>query len=147
MPYVPPHLRGGASDAQDSLNSGARSSSHSNLSSFDRDRDSSSRGGGWGRDEPPRRMQKTPSAGNLDSRGPAPRRGAGPPPEPVLGKWQPSERVQKLDEEQIADIRQRLNVDVEVPEGQPAAAAPIESFVDMVSTFALLPDIASLALP
>jgi hypothetical protein len=50
----------------------------------------------------------------------------------VLGKWQPSERVQKLDDEQIADIRQRLNVDVEVPEGEPAAAAPIESFIDMV---------------
>jgi ATP-dependent RNA helicase DDX5/DBP2 len=50
----------------------------------------------------------------------------------VLGNWQPSERVQKLDDEQIADIRQRLNVDVEVPEGQPPAAAPIESFIDMV---------------
>jgi sensor domain CHASE-containing protein len=40
--------------------------------------------------------------------------------------------VQKLDDEQIADIRQRLNVDVEVLEGQPPAAAPIESFIDMV---------------
>ncbi|KAF6260713.1 P-loop containing nucleoside triphosphate hydrolase protein [Scenedesmus sp. NREL 46B-D3] len=131
MPYVPPHLRGGGGDAgSSSLNSGARSSSHGNLNSFDRDRDSS-RGGGWGRDEP-RTMTRTPSASNIDSRGSSSRRGGGgPPPEAVLGKWQPSERVQKLDEEQIADIRQRLNVDVEVPEGQPPAAAPIESFIDM----------------
>jgi hypothetical protein len=41
--------------------------------------------------------------------------------------------VQALDKEQIADIRQRLNVDVVVPEGEPEAWAPIESFKDMVS--------------
>lgn len=134
MPYVPPHLRGGGGDAgNSSLSSGGRSSSHGNLNSFDRDREGS-RGGGWGRDEP-RTMTRTPSASHIDSRGSSSRRGGGgPPPEAVLGKWQPSERVQKLDDEQIADIRQRLNVDVEVPEGQPPAAAPIESFIDMVSS-------------
>ncbi|WIA13020.1 hypothetical protein OEZ85_006630 [Tetradesmus obliquus] len=132
MPYVPPHLRGGGGDAgnSSSLSSGARSSSHGNLNSFDKEREGS-RGGGWGRDEP-RTMTRTPSASHLDSRGSSSRRGGGgPPPEAVLGNWQPSERVQKLDDDQIADIRQRLNVDVEVPEGQPPAAAPIESFIDM----------------
>lgn len=51
----------------------------------------------------------------------------------MIGRWQPSARVQALDKEQIADIRQRLNVDVTVPEGEPETWPPIESFKDMVS--------------
>lgn len=57
-----------------------------------------------------------------------------PPPEAVFAKWQPSERVQGLSEDQIADIRQRLNVTVSVAEGQPAIPTPIESFQEMVRT-------------
>lgn len=49
-----------------------------------------------------------------------------------MAQWQPSERVQALSQEQIAEIRDRLNVDVEVPEGEEIAAAPIESFKEMV---------------
>lgn len=55
------------------------------------------------------------------------------PAEAVFPAWKPSERVQALNEEQIQDIRQRLNVTVEVEQGQPMAAAAVESFVDMVS--------------
>lgn len=81
-------------------------------------------------------MQRTPSYGSIDSRG-ASRRSTGPI-EAVIGKWQPSARVQALNEEQTAEIRQRLNVDVEVPDGEPPAWAPIESFKDMVSQASVL---------
>jgi hypothetical protein len=64
----------------------------------------------------------------MDERG-----GGRGPVEPVFIDWKPSERVQALTDEQISDIRQRLNVTVEVPEGQPPAASPIESFQEMVS--------------
>lgn len=52
--------------------------------------------------------------------------------EPIFIDWKPSERVQALTEEQIAEIRQRLNVTVDVGEGQPPTASPIESFHEMV---------------
>jgi hypothetical protein len=41
--------------------------------------------------------------------------------------------VQALDKKQVAEIKQRLNVDVVVQAGEPEACAPIESFLDMVS--------------
>lgn len=134
MPYVPPHLRGanGSSGAAPPPAAGGvgRSASSDNLV------DSGSRGGGgWGRDSdsgPARRpnLPRTPSHGHIDSRGSS--RRSAQPIEAVIGRWQPSARVQALDKEQIADIRQRLNVDVVVPEGEPEAWAPIESFKDMV---------------
>lgn len=131
MPYVPPHLRGQSAEAKSDSNSSApaRSSSHDNLNSFDR-----GSGSRWGSDSgAPRRpnLPRTPSASHIDSRGSSRRSSA--PVEAVIGKWEPSPRVKALDEEQIADIRQRLNVDVEVPDGQPPATPPIESFKDMVS--------------
>lgn len=130
MPYVPPHLRGQSAEGKsNNINSGSRSSSHDNLNSFDR-----GSGSRWGSDSgAPRRanLPRTPSANNIDSRGSA--RRTLPSVEAVIGRWEPSDRVKALDEEQIADIRQRLNVDVEVTEGQAPAAAPIESFKDMVS--------------
>ena len=51
---------------------------------------------------------------------------------PVFPVWQPSERVQNLTDEQVADIRQRLNVTVDAGEN-PKSPPPIESFMDMVS--------------
>jgi hypothetical protein len=132
MPYVPPHLRGsnGQASTEDSSAAVARSASSDNL------RESGSRGGGgWGRDSdsgPPRRpnIPRTPSHGQIDSRGSS--RRSQQPVEAVIGRWQPSARVQALDKAQVADIRQRLNVDVTVPEGEPETWAPIESFKDMV---------------
>eukprot|EP00271_Cylindrocystis_brebissonii_P014082 TRINITY_DN350_c0_g2_i1.p1 TRINITY_DN350_c0_g2~~TRINITY_DN350_c0_g2_i1.p1 ORF type:complete len:582 (-),score=111.25 TRINITY_DN350_c0_g2_i1:1076-2821(-) len=52
-------------------------------------------------------------------------------PEPVWPKWQPSERIKKLMDEQIAEVRQRLNVAVEIPAGSATCPAPVESFEDM----------------
>lgn len=52
---------------------------------------------------------------------------------PSFPEWKPSERVQNLTEEQIIDIRQRLNVQVTDDPDMPPAVAPIESFKDMVS--------------
>ena len=52
--------------------------------------------------------------------------------EPVFASWLPSERVQGLSEDQVKDIRQRLNVTIQIAEGQPAVPAPIESFQEMV---------------
>ena len=57
----------------------------------------------------------------------------GEPPEAVFATWAPSERVQGLSEDQVKDIRQRLNVTVTVADGQPPIPAPIESFQEMVS--------------
>jgi hypothetical protein len=51
----------------------------------------------------------------------------------VFPEWKPSERVQNLTEEQIIDIRQRLNVQVTDDPDMAPAVAPIESFKDMVS--------------
>jgi hypothetical protein len=130
MPYVPPHLRGsnGQSSTAPPAASVGRSASSDNLG------DSGSRGG-WGKDsdsEPPRRpnIPRTPSHGHIESRGSS--RRSQQPIEAVIGRWQPSARVQALDKDQVAEIRQRLNVDLVVPEGEPEAWAPIESFMDMV---------------
>ena len=49
----------------------------------------------------------------------------------TIKKWQPSERVLNLTKTQIEDMRERLNVLAESPEGDANAYAPIESFEDM----------------
>eukprot|EP00877_Chromochloris_zofingiensis_P000286 jgi/Chrzof1/10258/Cz04g34160.t1 len=134
MPYVPPHLRGktGAADgkpAQETSSSG-RSSSYDNLASYDK----GTGGGRYNADLAPRRpsIPKSPSTNSLENGGSrASTRRSGQPAEVVMAQWQPSERVQALSQEQIAEIRDRLNVDVEVPEGEEIAAAPIESFKEM----------------
>jgi len=64
------------------------------------------------------------------------------PPEAVFLEWQPSERVQALKPEQIADMKARLSISIEVPEGQPSPAAPIESFLDMNLHANIIADIA-----
>lgn len=57
--------------------------------------------------------------------------------EPVFATWLPSERVQGLSEDQVKDIRQRLNVTIQIADGQPAVPAPIESFQEMVRFMSL----------
>ncbi|KAF8067330.1 DEAD-box ATP-dependent RNA helicase 20 [Scenedesmus sp. PABB004] len=136
--YVPPHLRGSAGGAPPAcagdggrgLGSSGRSGSSSELNGTGGGRGGA---GGWGDEPAPRRpAPSAPSAG----------RGGFIMVEPVIGKWAPSARVQGLTAEQIADIRQRLNVDVQVPEGQPPAQPPIESFKDMNLHENILADIA-----
>ena len=53
--------------------------------------------------------------------------------------WKPTQRVLDMTSEMIDEIRQRLNVAVENGDNEEtgARAAPIESFHDMVSWFAL----------
>ena len=51
---------------------------------------------------------------------------------PQFAAWKPSERVLGFTEEQIADIRTRLNVLVDIGPTNQAAPPPIESFVEMV---------------
>lgn len=65
------------------------------------------------------------------------------PVEPIFKPWQPSARVQALTQDQINDIRQRLNVTVEVPEGQPPVVCPIESFHEMSLHQNIIEDIAA----
>ena len=52
-------------------------------------------------------------------------------PESVFPKWEPSQRVKDLTEDQVKEIRTRLNLTVEVKKGEPCCPSPIESFVDM----------------
>eukprot|EP00249_Psilotum_nudum_P014431 c24818_g1_i1 orf=232-2025(+) len=52
-------------------------------------------------------------------------------PEVVWPKWQPSERIRGLQQDQIVEVRARLNVDVEITAGTAVAPAPVESFEDM----------------
>ncbi|CAM6125535.1 unnamed protein product [Calypogeia fissa] len=63
-------------------------------------------------------------------------------PDVVWPKWQPSERIRRLQQEQIADVRARLNVDVEITPGTGVAPAPIESFEDMCLHTSIMKDIA-----
>ena len=49
----------------------------------------------------------------------------------VFAKWEPSQRVKDLKEDQIKEIRSRLNLTVEIEAGEPGCPPPIESFEDM----------------
>ena len=161
MPYVPPHLRGAASTGNSepepsSTSSAAPSSNRGGYgggggggfggqrptSGYGRQNDgygamnrsqsqSSFAGGGMSRSGSQANLadgDQTPKRGGLSRVGSS----AQLRPEPVFVPWTPSDRVTSLSEEQIVDIRQRLNVTVVVPEGQPPAASPIESFHEMV---------------
>lgn len=77
-------------------------------------------------------MNRSSSAASLDAGRSSRSSRGGPIPDAVFAQWTPSERVQALTEEQVHEIRQRLNVTVEVEEGELEAVAPIESFKDMV---------------
>ena len=172
MPYLPPHLRGGAGGAESGPSSdtagasgGARGGYGGGGGGGGGYRDAGSRpSSGFGRRDDSfggsREMQKSGSqssfgGGGLSRSGSAAvladgdqggsRQGSLPRPgssaqikwEPIFAAWSPSERVQSLSVEQIVDIRQRLNITVEVREGQPDCPCPIESFHEMVSALIL----------
>ncbi|XP_048227048.1 ATP-dependent RNA helicase DBP2 isoform X2 [Ricinus communis] len=63
-------------------------------------------------------------------------------PDPVLPQWTPSERVLRLNSQQVEDVRARLNIEVTVASGSPPAPAPIESFEDMCLNQNIMKDIA-----
>ncbi|GLT64581.1 hypothetical protein SLA2020_370660 [Shorea laevis] len=63
-------------------------------------------------------------------------------PDPVFPPWKPSERVLRMNPEQIEDVRMRLNVDVTVTLDSPSAPAPVESFMDMCLHPSIMKDIA-----
>ncbi|KDP45713.1 hypothetical protein JCGZ_17320 [Jatropha curcas] len=64
-------------------------------------------------------------------------------PEPVFPQWNPSDRVLRLNSQQIEDVRTRLNVEVNVAsEDSLPAPAPIESFEDMCLHPSIMKDIA-----
>ncbi|XP_057987519.1 ATP-dependent RNA helicase DBP2 isoform X2 [Hevea brasiliensis] len=62
-------------------------------------------------------------------------------PEVVFPQWSPSERVLRLNSQQIEDVRLRLNVEVTVASDSPPAPAPIESFEDMLLHPSIMKDI------
>ena len=138
MSYVPPHLRGkgGSSGAPDSSEPSSFGRSNS-TSSFGRSGSYSQFPSAGSRDNLADSGRGIPRSGSFarsgsygDLRGGSRRFEA---VEPCFPEWKPSDRVQALTEEQILDIRQRLNVQVTDDPEMPATVAPIESFKDMVS--------------
>ncbi|KAF5470322.1 hypothetical protein F2P56_010842 [Juglans regia] len=63
-------------------------------------------------------------------------------PEPVFPHWNPSERVLRMQPEQVENVRLRLNVDVTVTSDSSPAPAPVESFTDMCLDPSIMKDIA-----
>ncbi|KAL5077031.1 hypothetical protein RYX36_016015 [Vicia faba] len=63
-------------------------------------------------------------------------------PDTVFPNWQPSERVSRMNPDQIEEVRIRLNLDVTVSSDSPAAPGPIESFNDMCLHPRIMKDIA-----
>eukprot|EP00897_Mesotaenium_endlicherianum_P009468 jgi/Mesen1/854/ME000112S10995 len=136
MPYVPPALRGGGAPKEEAppsqsfgRSSGGQSTDYGNFSgsrSSGRDRDS---GSSFGRDRGNAGRDNGYHSRDGDRR--PSDRGGGGPPEVVWPRWQPSERVRRLQQDQIEEVRNRLNVIVEITAGTSVAPAPIESFEDM----------------
>ncbi|KAJ9531203.1 P-loop containing nucleoside triphosphate hydrolase protein [Haematococcus lacustris] len=151
MPYVPPHLRGtqGQPAAPPSPRTGPTDYSGGRGGGG-----ATSYGGGFssrpesgyraGRDdESSMHRSDSSSSINRGGYGSMPRnQSSGRLTEPVFLDWKPSERVQALRTEQIVEIRQRLNVTVEVKPGQPEAPPPIEAFQEMSLHPNILTDIA-----
>ena len=145
MPYVPPHLRAGAAPV---------AAPASGLGGRDAGRRDGGRdyGGSFGGSSGVRRSDAVAGNGSgsygngygresTGSReGGSSGRGVGVP-EVVWPAWQPSERVRKLLPEQIAEVRARLNVDVEITPGMEQASAPIESFEDMCLHLSIMKDV------
>ncbi len=137
MPYVPPHLRNKQSDSA-SASEPAPSGSRPEGSSLPRNssygqRLESAPSGGFGRQQSSG-LPRTSSSQSFHDGGRSGGYGRGAPVEPIFANWQPTQRVLSLSDETIQEIRQRFKVTVEVTPGQPKAAAPIESFQEMVSS-------------
>eukprot|EP00850_Spirogloea_muscicola_P003264 SM000013S26433 [mRNA] locus=s13:288468:293676:- [translate_table: standard] len=157
MPYVPPHLRGGGDGAAsaDTLppgpGSGGRSGDYYGSGGGGRDSRDSREYGSFGGSRSFARDRLPLGDGARDGVSgsyrdggatPAPAAAVRPgPPEVVWAKWTPSDRVNRLQQDQIAEVRTRLNVDVEVPPSTPSAPPAIESFDDMGLHLNILKDI------
>ena len=144
--YVPPHLRGAATGGETPPPRGGGGfgdgggdrfggSAGPRTGGYDRGNDRGGYGDGrtgdyGGSFGGARRSQgdagSSPAAGREETP-----RGRGPP-EAVFLDWKPAAHISNLTKEQVEDIRKRLDVIVDVEEGQPVAASPIECFEDMV---------------
>ncbi|GBG84216.1 hypothetical protein CBR_g38188 [Chara braunii] len=133
-----PSRGGGAAGYGRDRDQGREYSRDNGSSTRDRERDLGGGGGGGGGSEEDGVAMRGRAGGGVGGGGGV-RRG---PPEPVWPEWEPSERVRKLPEDQIAEVRQRLNVSVDVAEGSPPPPSPIESFEDMCLATAIMKDIA-----
>lgn len=156
MPYVPPHQRNGgaaatAAPAPSAFGNAGRTAdlgAHRPADGYYHN----SAGKSFGNNK-----DYGPSFGNSNRRGSNLREdgncnGAGFPhrrpdargsaiPDPVVSQWQPSERIRRLQNEQIEEVMARLNVDVHITPGTPPAPAPVESFEDMCLNPSIMKDI------
>lgn len=161
MPYVPPHLRSSAASAGASSNSSSSSSSVPPRRSYSGSWDNSSSSFGGSRDSYGSRFSNSRNSRDSSSSsstslfrsasGGIPLANGGGrrsdlhslgPPESVWLSWKPSDRILSLQQEQIAEMRARLNVDVEITSGTPPAPSPIETFEDMCLHASVMKDIA-----
>uniref|UniRef100_A0A6N2LZI5 RNA helicase n=1 Tax=Salix viminalis TaxID=40686 RepID=A0A6N2LZI5_SALVM len=120
MSYIPPHLRNSSSTATITTSiahsfPSTYTNDHPNLSHSSSDFNTSS--------------STTFTPHSRRSSGTFSRTISVPPP--VSPKWTPSDRVLRFNDDQIEEIRSRLNIDVSVASGSPPAPAAIESFEDM----------------
>lgn len=155
MPYVPPHQRNGAAAAAVPSSSAFGNAGRAADQGAHRSADgyyNYSAGKSFGNNK-----DYGTSLGSSNRRGSNPREdgtcnGAGFPhrrpdargsaiPEPVFSQWQPSERIRRLQNDQIEEVMARLNVDVHITPGTPPAPAPVESFEDMCLNPSIMKDI------
>ncbi|XP_044486749.1 DEAD-box ATP-dependent RNA helicase 20-like [Mangifera indica] len=125
MSYLPPHLRNSTSNSISRASPTSSSivtlnNDHSKLSFYSNSNSSS-----------------VASFSNAFRRNPA----AQTLPEPVFATWKPSDRVLRLQPQQIEEVRSRLHVDVTVGSGALPAPAPIESFTDMCLHLSIMKDV------
>lgn len=146
MPYVPPHQRSGAASASLS-NVNANGSLPKSLDGY---YSASGKSFGYSKDYQSNSNRRGGSSGSnlrevgngngsshshrqqTDARGSS-------IPEAVFPQWQPSERIRRFENDQIEEVRARLNVDV--ASGTPPASAPVESFEDMCLHVSIMKDI------
>ena len=156
--YVPPHLRGGrnnASSSEDASLNNNRSSSSQQYNSSGRDDINNNNfigdarggrsnahyysggggggdtGGGYQHHQNHHQQQQQHRNERRDETNNNNNNSNNNKGTTTMKKWQPSERVLNLTKTQIEDVRERLNVLAESPEGDENAYAPIESFEDM----------------
>jgi ATP-dependent RNA helicase DDX5/DBP2 len=143
MSYVPPHLRGkgGSSGGPETSDSRPETDFRrtNSSSSFNRSGSNAQFPSSGSRDNLADYGRGVPRSGSFarsdraGSYSDLSRAGRREAVETVFAPWKPSERVQALTDEQILEIRQRLNVQVTDDPDMPMTVAPIESFKDMVS--------------
>lgn len=155
MPYVPPHQRNGAAaaavpspsafgNAGRAADQGAHRPAdgyynYSGGKSFGNNKDYGTNFGNSNRRGSNPREDGTCNGAGFPHRRPDARGSA--IPEPIFSQWQPSERIRRLQNDQIEEVMARLNVDVHITAGTPSAPAPVESFEDMCLNPSIMKDI------